>query len=111
LISARAKSPQIRQAVSGNTVRGFDGKNSEGEWTEFYYGDDGYVKARMNYGLVHIGRWRLSDDKLCIDMEGNNWDVCDSLILQGSYVQWFARDGSGYWGKPWSIVEGNPGEL
>ncbi len=90
--------PEIRAAVSGNTVEG--SMLASGRYTEFY-AEDGTIR-----GEGYTGQWSIEGDAMCFDY-GEGPD-CWQMGRAADEVVWIQDGEVGGTGR---IVEGNPNGL
>jgi hypothetical protein len=90
------------------------GRTSDGMRTE-YYGADGVIRTLVASDLT-TGKWRLQDDRVCIqyppgeddDEEELEGETCYRVTINGNYVVFIDANGEGWRLR---IVPGNPKDL
>lgn len=92
-----ASGAEIRQAISGNTLRGT--LEGSGPFEEFY------AEGGAIHGPDYSGEWSVQGNKLCLDYDGNPAS-CWGLRLKGADVTWVGPAG-GDEGSA-HITHGNP---
>ena len=90
-----ASGPEIRAAISGNTVQG--NMDSSGPYAEFYEAG-GTIK-----GKDYTGKWTVEGDAMCFEYEGSPKD-CWTVDIKGDQVRWI-KDGQSQ--GTGTIVKGN----
>lgn len=85
----RLSSDQIVAHVSGNTLKVVTKNLQEARG---YFSPDGTLKGRDG-GRDFVGKWRVKDDMLCMDIPQFENTLCRNLFVRGDEILMFTQTG------------------
>jgi len=85
----RLSGTQIDAHVSGNTLRIVTKNLQEARG---YFIPDGTVKGRDG-GRDFVGKWRVHDDMLCLEVPQFDNELCRTVIVRGDLLFLFTQTG------------------
>jgi hypothetical protein len=86
----RLSGAQIDAHVSGNTLK-ITTKNLQE--ARGYFTPDGTVRGREN-NRDFVGKWRVHDDMLCLDIPQFDDELCRTVIVRGDLLFLFTKTGA-----------------
>lgn len=94
--------PQIDAHVSANTLKVITKNLQEARG---YFAPDGTVKGRDG-NRDFVGKWRVHDDMLCLDIPQFDNELCRRLVVRGDSLLLFTETGEPA-GRV-DVTKGNP---
>jgi hypothetical protein len=88
LVASTSQAAEVFKKLSGSQIRarlaGME-LTDEVHWREAYTPDGSFVSRSM--GRTRVGKWRVEDDELCVELEDQSESGCYQVWFAGTKVE------------------------